>query len=153
MIENIHPNFEIDTEYFEIKTDEIFKNIINQLNSYEHILPYKNCSFDFDIIFCDDEKIQEINNEYRAKNCPTDVITFALFFDCEEKIVFENEINLGEIIISLDTAKKQAQEAKGSFEKEISTLIAHGILHLLGFDHTTEEDYEFVVKMQNSVVD
>lgn len=152
MIDNIHPSFEIDTELFETKTSEIFKKIINQLKCYEHILPYENCDFDFDIIFCNDEKIQEINKEYRAKNCPTDVITFALFFDCEEKIVFENKINLGEIIISLDTAKEQSQKVENGFEKEILTLIAHGILHLLGFNHSTEEDYEFVVKMQNSVV-
>ena len=64
----------------------------------------------------------------------------------------ENNIELGEILISLDTAKRQAEDANIEFDKEVKTLIAHGILHLLGFDHLTEDDYNFVVDIQNKVV-
>ena len=88
------------------------------------------------------------NREYRKKDHPTDVITFALFADSEddEKFIFEEEVNLGEILISIDTIKKQAKE---SVYDELLVVSAHGILHLLGFDHLTEEDYKFMVDKQN----
>ena len=57
--------------------------------------------------------------------------------------------DLGQIIVSLDTALRQA---KNSLEEEILTLICHGILHLFGFDHLTKKDYDFVVRIQNQVV-
>lgn len=103
----------------------------------------------FDILFVNDEKIYEINMKYREKDCPTDVITFALFADDDFKQVLDKEINLGEIIISLDTA---ARQAKTSLRDEILTLICHGILHLFGFDHQIEEDYNFIVNVQNMVL-
>ncbi len=103
----------------------------------------------FDILFCDDETIHSINKEYRKKDSPTDVITFALFADDENKFVFDKTVELGEIIISIDTAKKQMKE---TLEKEVLTLICHGILHLLGFDHLTDKDYNFVVNVQDSVI-
>ena len=103
----------------------------------------------FDIVFVDDKTIHSINKEYRKKDSPTDVITFALFADDEHKFVFNKTVELGEIIISVETAKRQARE---SLEKEILTLICHGILHLLGFDHLCEADYNFVVGIQDSVI-
>lgn len=103
----------------------------------------------FDILFCNDETIHSINKEYRKKDSPTDVITFALFADDENKFVFDKTVELGEIIISIDTAKKQMKE---TLEKEVLTLICHGILHLLGFDHLTDKDYNFVVNVQDSVI-
>ncbi len=110
-------------------------------------LKFKTLSFD--ILFTDDDKIHQINKEYRAKDCPTDVITFALFADDDFKIVTDDDIYLGEIIISLDTAKRQA---KNALFDEILVLITHGILHLFGFDHQTEEDYNFVVGIQNHIM-
>lgn len=103
----------------------------------------------FDIVLTDDCEIHSINKTYRNKDNPTDVITFALFADDDNKFVFDNTIELGEIIISVDTAKRQAKE---TLEKEILTLIVHGILHLLGFDHQTNKDYNFVVRIQDSVI-
>ena len=102
----------------------------------------------FDLVLCDDEKIHEINREYRKKDRPTDVITFALFADSEEdeRFIFDEDANLGEILISVDTIKKQAKE---SVYEELLVVSAHGILHLLGFDHLTDEDYNFMVEKQN----
>ena len=99
--------------------------------------------------FYTDSKIQEVNRDYRNKNVSTDVITFALFADDDFKMVMEDDIYLGEILISVDTAKKQA---KDGVKNEVSTLITHGILHLLGFDHQTEEDYNFIVNIQDRVL-
>lgn len=147
MLDNIHPDFIFD--YPEPRVREIFERVLNKVCNFEHLKPYLDADFDFDIIFCDDAKIKEINSQYREKDCPTDVITFALFFDCEQKVVCDGEIHLGEILISLDTAQRQAAEIGITLEKEVSNLIAHGILHLLGIDHLTQEDYNFVVEVQN----
>lgn len=125
----------------------LFENDIIEENSAINGLGVKEISFG--LVFCNDEEIKNINRDYRKKDSATDVITFALFADDENKFVFDNKVELGEIIISTETAKRQAKEA---FEKEIYTLITHGILHLLGFDHLTDEDYNFVVSVQNSVV-
>ena len=106
----------------------------------------------FEISFCSDKIIQEINREYRDKDKTTDVITFALFADDNEAILCNKTAELGEIIISVETLVKQAQENNNTTEKELQTLITHGILHLLGFDHLEQKDYDFVVGIQNIVV-
>ena len=70
---------------------------------------YTNCCFNFDILICDDEKIKQLNKDFRKKNKPTDVLTFALFADNPEmRTAVGGNIFLGEIIISAETAKKQA---------------------------------------------
>lgn len=137
------------------KTEEIvrllFENDEIKENAATKGLDFNILSFD--IILTDDKTIHSINKEYRKKDSPTDVITFALFADDENKFVFNKTIELGEIIISIDTAKKQAREkTKEGLKKEVLTLICHGILHLLGFDHLTEKDYNFVVRIQDGTV-
>lgn len=106
----------------------------------------------FDILYSDNDKTHEINKEYRQKDYAADIITFAIFADSEEKFVFDNEINLGEIIISLDKVNQNAQEKGSKFEDELYFLISHGIMHLLGFDHQTNEDYNFIIKTQASAL-
>ncbi len=106
----------------------------------------------FEISFCTDRLIREINRDYRSKDKATDVITFALFADDENSIIQNDTLELGEIIISIDTLISQAQENGNTIEKELYTLITHGILHLLGFDHLTQKDYDFVVGIQEAIV-
>ena len=67
----------------------------------------------------------------------------------EERYIFDGEVHLGEIMVSLDKIEEQAKENNVSFEEEIHYIIAHGVLHLLGFDHQTEPEYNFMVDMQN----
>ena len=88
-----------------------------------------------------DEYIHKLNLEYRGLDRPTDVLSFA-FVDSEEPEIEdgpETEV-LGDIIISLERAWAQAQEYGHSMERELSFLTVHGMLHLLGYDHMTEED-------------
>lgn len=152
-IENIYDGFEID----EVQIHSGLKKITKYLLEQEDIID-KSClkgysykTLCFDVVFCDNEKIREINKEYRQKDCPTDVISFAIFADSlpEERFIFDDEISLGEIIVSLDKIKEQAQEHNHSFEDELYFLLSHGILHCLGFDHLTDEDYNFMVDTQN----
>lgn len=138
----------------------------------------------FDILYTDNKKTHEINREYRQKDYPADIITFAIFADGEEKFVFDGEINLGEIIISLEkvlelaNSKQQTanselslreaneisdaaiqkenpstlQPFSPSAENELYFLISHGIMHLLGFEHETNEDYNFIIEAQTSAL-
>ena len=101
-------------------------------------------------MYCDGAKNHEINREYRDKDYVADIITFAIFADTpvEERIVFDGEINLGEIILALDKITQSAKEKGVTKEEELCFLLAHGIMHLLGYDHQTEEDYNFVVAAQ-----
>jgi len=90
----------------------------------------------------DDKRIHELNREYRGVDRPTDVLSFALQEDAEEEpeiLDFEDEI-LGDIIISVERARVQAEEYGHSFERELVYLAVHGTLHLLGYDHEAEED-------------
>ena len=103
--------------------------------------------------FCDSEKTHQINRDYREKDYPADIITFAIFADSEEKFVFDGEINLGEIIIALDKVEEESKKKGTTFNHELAFLISHGILHLLGFDHQTEEDYNFIIGLQNKALE
>lgn len=89
--------------------------------------------------FVNDETIRELNNQYRNKNKPTDVLSFSLQ---EGEFSNINPDVLGDIVISVETAKENAQKNDLSFEQEINFLIIHGLLHLLGYDHenTTKEE-------------
>ena len=121
----------------ELKTSKVFDKKINKIR--------------FDLSFCCDKTIHQINKEYRKKDCPTDVITFSLFCDDENAIVYRKCADLGQIIISIETADKQ--KGANSLYKEIYTLIVHGILHLFGFDHLEKKDYDFVVGIQKKVIE
>ncbi len=126
---------EIFLQLEEIKTSRVFCPEITRVR--------------FCICFCNDKTIQEINKQYRNKDCPTDVITFSLFVDDDNSVVYRKTADLGEIIVSIETAQRQKKE---SLEKEILTLILHGILHLFGFDHLTKKDYDFIVKIQDKII-
>ncbi len=102
----------------------------------------------FEISFCTNETIKKINSKYRSKNKPTDVITFSLFYDDENSFIYRKTADLGQIIISIEKAYEQGEDLR----LEILTLIAHGILHLFGFDHLEKKDYDFVVGIQKKVI-
>lgn len=108
------------------------------------------------VTFVDNERIQEINREYREKDKPTDVISFAL----EELGEGEIQISganmprvLGDIIISIDKAREQATDYGHSFERELGFLAVHGFLHLLGYDHETEAEEKEMFDLQRSILD
>lgn len=96
-----------------------------------------------DITIVDDEEIHNLNRDYRNVDRPTDVLSFALDEndEAEPQIVDGPEEHLlGDIIISAETAARQAEEFGHGLEREIVYLAVHGLLHLLGYDHMTEAD-------------
>jgi len=95
------------------------------------------------LILVDDNEIHRINNEYRGKDTPTDVISFAYLDENKDaEVALDVPIVIGDIFISLDTAKVQAKTHKHSLEDEMTVLFVHGLLHCLGFDHNNDEEEE-----------
>jgi probable rRNA maturation factor len=107
------------------------------------------------VTFVNNERMQEINCKYRQKNQPTDVISFAMEdpVEGEMKIVgMEMPRMLGDIIISILRTKEQAEEYGHSFGRELCFLAVHGFLHVLGYDHMTEEDEKIMFGKQEKIL-
>ncbi|MCF1684387.1 rRNA maturation RNase YbeY [Tetragenococcus halophilus] len=112
------------------------------------------------ITFMDNKRIQVINRDYRGKDAPTDVISFAIeeegedempiFFDDEETTDLPNE--LGDIMISTQRAQEQAAEYGHSYEREVGFLALHGFLHINGYDHMTPEDEKEMFGLQKEIL-
>lgn len=108
------------------------------------------------VTFVTNDRIQEINRDYRDKDAPTDVISFALEEMGEDEVVITGTDLpriLGDIIISIDRAREQAAEYGHSFERELGFLTVHGFLHLLGYDHMNEQDEKEMISRQKSILD
>lgn len=99
------------------------------------------------ITFTNNEEIHQLNKEYRDIDRPTDVLSFPFYnsFNLPVKM-------LGDVIISLEKAESQSEEYGHSFKREISFLIVHGILHLLGYDHHTPEEEKEMFGLQKELL-
>jgi probable rRNA maturation factor len=89
------------------------------------------------VLLCDDATIHDLNRRHRKKNKPTDVLAFALREGPDGHLAGDT---LGDVVISLDTATRQARERGVRTEAEVQMLLAHGLLHLLGWDHQTDAE-------------
>jgi len=95
------------------------------------------------IAFVDDEAISRLNEEYRGKSGPTDVLSFAFAAGSEPYLVTADKpLLLGDIVISLERAMEQAASYGHSLEREIAFLLAHGLAHIAGLDHDLENEGE-----------
>jgi len=96
-----------------------------------------------------------LNRDYRDKDKPADIITFAIFADDDTRFVFDGDINLGEIVIALDKVIEGVNRDisfSENKEQELYFLISHGLMHLLGFDHQSEDEYNFVIEEQRKAL-
>ena len=116
--------------------------IIDKTLEMENVL-----SSNFAIVFIDDEKMHELNKNYRGIDRTTDVLSFA--FEDNNKICY-NIRQLGEIYVSIPKMVSQAKEYGHSEKRELAFLVVHGLLHLLGYDHTLgiEEEKEMFEKQE-----
>ncbi len=106
--------------------------------------------FSLSVVLVDDNRIREMNHRYRQKDKATNVLSFP-FADGAEPVLAELPIHeLGDIIISLDTAVKEARQYNVSFSRRLCWLIIHGLLHLCGMDHerSQQEAEEMAVREQ-----
>lgn len=105
------------------------------------------------LLLVDNQRIHALNLEYRGIDRPTDVLSFALQDEMEEEPEIEEEDEmLGDIVISVERAREQAEEYGHSFEREIVYLAVHGTLHLLGFDHEEENDKQEMRSKEEEVM-
>lgn len=90
------------------------------------------------VLLCDDETIHDLNRRYRGQDRPTDVLAFAM----EEgpEVAGGGHRVLGDVVVSVETARRQAATAGRSLVDEVTMLLAHGLLHLLGFDHQSRAE-------------
>ena len=119
----------------------IIKKLINYAIDIE-----KEKNLEFNIIFVDNKRIRELNKIYRKIDDYTDVISFAL--EDYSDINYVDKRLLGDIYISVDKAKEQAQTEKHSLLWELSFLAIHGFLHLLGYNHENEDDKNVMFSKQ-----
>lgn len=176
LIENANEDFEINVEEW----TETAKNLFQNLMTHEEVSTGSclvGLDFDevfFDITFTNAAETHELNRTYREKDYPADIITFALFADSDDELIIDGRVVLGDIIIALDKVEEMAKsstppppaslnrepcvaalstkEEGKTFDYMLKFLIAHGILHLLGFDHQTEDEYNFVVRHQDEAI-
>ena len=144
---NIDFVFDNEVENFENNYEQDFTAIIEQA--------LKTLGIEDDVevscVLVDDERIHEINREYRHIDRSTDVISFAME-DNDQFYVEGMPRTLGDIFISVDHAKKQAEEYGHSLRREMCFLFTHGILHLLGYDHMTDEQEKELFGLQDQIL-
>jgi probable rRNA maturation factor len=107
------------------------------------------------INFVTDEAIHELNREWRGVDRPTDVLSFecdGVDDDFDAEGFDDGEFELGDIVIAVDVAERQAPEYGMSFAHEMSLLIVHGLLHLCGYDHVTDEDAAIMEPLEDDLL-
>lgn len=133
----------------EKKNVELFNQIMERTKQLLKI----EKDYTFSIIFVNDALIHEINRDYRNIDRPTDVISFAMMDSEDDYEMMEEKCELGDIFISVDAIIRQAQEYGHSFDRELSFLFTHGLLHLLGYDHMQEEEEKEMFQLQDEILD
>ena len=124
---------------------EIIKNIIQYLKVDEKT--------EISILFTDDKFIKSLNKKYRGINKSTDVLTFNLEEgDLKFPEVDKNKL-LGDIVVSVETAQRQANNLNHNLEKELMILLIHGLLHLIGYDHEEDRDNKIMQVKENEILD
>ena len=119
---------------FTKKMDKLIRDAVLAVLEHEKISP-RGVS----VLITDDETIRQLNAHYRGMDKPTDVLSFPLY---DENGRLDDE-DLGDVVISLERACKQANEYNHSVEREVAFLTVHSVLHLLGYDHEIDETEMF----------
>jgi probable rRNA maturation factor len=113
--------------------------LLDALLAFEGVAPDVEVS----LVFCEDDFIHQLNREYRGKDKPTDVLSFPQ--DLESGM-------LGDVVISVPYAQRQAKALRQSTAKEVEWLFLHGVLHLLGYNDDTEEELEEMSRRARGVL-
>lgn len=147
-------NIDFIDEMNQVTDEELewLKNLIEYAAEMEEV----NQDAELSITFVNNSQIQDINRDYRQKDQPTDVISFAMQETGEDEIEIVGEElpeHLGDIIVSIEKAKEQAQEYNHSYKRELGFLIVHGFLHLLGYDHQTVEEEKEMFERQEHILE
>lgn len=143
---------DIRTEGFPPELEAVMEQIAAESLRYERFS--EECEISISIV--DDAEIQQINRQFRGIDRPTDVLSFPQLTFAEGEKMERNEngeVMLGDIIISLERAKAQAEEYGHSLKREIAFLTAHSMLHLLGYDHMEPEEETEMFARQKAILE
>lgn len=151
--------FIIENEQDKLEFTDELETVIQQAVSVTlDTIGGKDTDFEVSILITDDEGIHEINREHRDIDSPTDVLSFPILEFDEDGVMLEESGNfdgdyllLGDIVISLERAKAQAEEYGHSLKREVGFLAVHSTLHLLGFDHM-EEPFTTVMRTREKEI-
>ena len=142
----------IDKEFKRKITAIWLKKVAGQVLLAEHVKP----NVELDLVITGQVKIRELNRSYLEEDEPTDVLSFPMIESDLNGIDFvtppDDTLGLGDVIISYPQAKQQAKEHGHSVKKEIAVLIAHGVLHLLGYDHDTPAHKRSMHKREAEII-
>jgi len=143
-------NIEIPLSTEEKQAVEVVEKVLQAAAQKEELPPVE-----VSVTLVDNDTIQQMNREYRNVDRPTDVLSFPLWEPDEDWVIDEEEeaVPLGDIVISLSKAKEQAEEYGHSLKREMGFLAVHGFLHLLGYDHETEEEEKEMFRRQEEILD
>ena len=123
---------------------EGYSNLVNEEEMKKYIKEALESEFESDrpvylsLLFTGNDEIQVINKQYRGKDQPTDVISFA-YHETEDFDIGPYD-TLGDIVISMERVEEQSAEYNHSLKRELYYVLTHGLLHLLGYDHIEEDD-------------
>ena len=153
LIENRQNSIDIEEEFFE----KVLQAALEVLDL--------NVGLEISLVLTDNKEIQELNREYRNMDKATDVLSFPLLdldpydrdawlSDLQANVTPENgEAVLGDIVISMEMARGQAEEYNHSIERETAFLFIHGLLHLLGYDHErSQADEQLMNELQEKIL-
>jgi len=101
------------------------------------------------VAFVSPEEIRRLNRQYRKKDKITDVLSFS---ELDSKQGFVDPVFLGEVIVCYEVAVTQAKDLGHSVDDEIARLLAHGLVHLMGYDHGTDEEEKSMVEKENDIL-
>jgi len=119
-------------------------------------LGFKGVESDLSLVFTDDAQIQQLNKKWRGQDKPTNVLSFPAFVLAPGEAP---KSMLGDIVLAFETLVREAAQEKKDFNHRLSHLLVHGLLHLLGYDHETQEEadmmegYEVVILRQLAIAD
>lgn len=145
----------ISVEFDEIEENQLYIDVANKV--FQKCFEIENLldkNLYINIVFTSPNKIHEINKKYRDVDRETDVLSFPMF----EKEELKNYVAkpwkdiLGDIIISIEQVKKQAEEYGHSFERELAYMMVHGFYHLMGEDHIEENDKKIMREKEENVL-
>lgn len=105
------------------------------------------------VIFADNSLLQSLNSKYRDRNTPTDVLSFSYLEPADQFPGGEKEFAVGDIYISVERARDQAKEVEQSLVREVTFLTVHGMLHLLGFSHSEENDAKLMQAKERVIME
>lgn len=142
-------NNQSDIEFDE-KLEDFIKNICQGVLDHEQL---GDVDFDISVTLTDDKEIRKLNSEFRNIDRATDVLSFPMLdFDEEVELFDDVEYSLGDIVISTETAIRQAREYGHSIDREMAFLLCHSMLHLLGYDHIEEDDERQMNELQEEIL-